>query len=94
MHNEVEAQIFSFLICGKEDLFPRFVNLSSNYWKAYQNLVNDTFSGIDDFLNLRDGFLQYSSANTPVDGQKEGLYSKLNTPTGEGNTFLLSKYFK
>ena len=93
-HNEVEAQLFSFLVCGKETLAPRSESVSSDYFNSYLNLINNTFSSSDDFPKLRNGFLQYSTANAPSNGKKDGLYSSLKTPLGENNVFLLSKYFK
>ena len=93
-HNEVEAQLFSFLVCGKQDLFPRKGGLGTSYGNSYSHLTNRDYSDFDtDFLNLRAGFLEYSAANMPEYKQKEGMYSKLKTPTGNGNIFLLSKYF-
>ena len=93
-HNEVEAQLFSFLVCGKETLAPRSESVSSDYFNSYLNLINNTFSSSDDFPKLRNGFLLCSTANAPSNGKKDGLYSSLKTPLGENNVFLLSKYFK
>ena len=93
-HNEVEAQLFSFLVCGKETLAPRAGSASSEYLNSYLNLVNNNFSSSEDFPILRGGFLQCSTANAPKEGKKEGLYSSLKTPLGDSSTFLLSKYFK
>ena len=94
-HNEVEAQLFSFLVCGQEDLAPRADGFSSNYGKSYENLINGNYSDFKtDFNNLRDGFLDYSFANTPETGQKSGLYTNLKTPLGKNNQFLLDKYFQ
>lgn len=94
-HNEVEAQLFSFLVCGKQDLAPHTGGKSTKYGQSYINLINGDFSHFDkDFSNLRQGFLQYSFANKPEPGQKTGLYSRLNPPLGEGNVFLLKKYFQ
>ena len=93
-HNEVEAQLFSYLVCREHDLFPRKGGASTSYGESYMNLINQTYSDFDvDFKNLCAGFLEYSEANAPRGNQKQGLYSTLRTPSGDGKRFLLSKYF-
>lgn len=94
-HNEVEAQLFSFLVCGKQDLFPRKGGSQTSYGNSYSHLTNEDYSDFDtDFQILRAGFLEYSAANLPEYNQEKGSYSKLRIPLGEGNKFLLSKYFQ
>ncbi len=91
-HNEVEAQLFSFLVCGEQDLSPRNGEVSDKYMNSFINLLNGNFSS-EDFGNLRDGFLEYSFANAPDSNGQEGIYTRLNTPPGAENNFLLGKYF-
>ena len=94
-HNEVEAQLFSFLVCGHHDLHPYKAGIDTEYGKSFLRFLNKDFSNFDeDFKIFRDGFLEYSMANYPGTGREQGFYSKLKTPKGDKNVFLLSKYFQ
>ena len=94
-HNEVEAQLFSFLVCGQHDLQPYKGGIDTDYGKSFLRFLNKDFSNFDeDFKIFRDGFLEYSMANYPGTGREQGFYSKLKTPKGDKNVFLLSKYFQ
>ncbi len=93
-HNEVEAQLFSFLVCGEQELMPWNGGITTEYWAAYSRIIYSDYSQFDtDFGTLRDGFLDYSFANIPTDNKKHGIYTELQTPKGENNKCLIRKFF-